>query len=163
MPYHPPVGFHFAVSVSGLTDGLQEVRDGASPKPREISDDVRFTEVGGLSAELATEEYVEGGQNRYIQKYPSRVKYPELVLKRGLMPREGGIAEWVRSNIDDLQITPRTVFVDLLDEEHNPLVTWCLVGAYPTRWSVSDLNATANTFVVESLQLYYQYFTVYRR
>ncbi|HEY1181029.1 MAG TPA: phage tail protein, partial [Rhodocyclaceae bacterium] len=32
--------------------------------------------------------------------------------------------------------------------------------AYPTKWSVSDLNSTANAIVVESLQLFYQYFTV---
>ena len=44
----------------------------------------RFTEVSGLSVEMGTEEFVEGGENRFIQKYPTRAKYPELVLKRGL-------------------------------------------------------------------------------
>ena len=46
----------------------------------------------------------------------------------------------------------------LLNEQHEPLMTWHVVGAYPTKWSVSDLNATANAFVVETLQLAYQAF-----
>ena len=53
--------------------------------------DVRFTEVGGLSLEVTTEEVAEGGENRFIQKYPGRVKYPELVLKRGLLMQVGRV------------------------------------------------------------------------
>ena len=144
--YYPPVGFHFRVSGTGLTA---------------VDDDVRFTEVGGLSVELSTEEVPEGGQNRYVQKYPGRAKYPELVLKRGLLKRSE-ITTWIQRCIDDFDIEPRDVDVVLLDEERNPLVTWHLVGAYPTKWSVSDLNATGNTFVVETLQLYYRSFTLNR-
>ena len=39
-------------------------------------------------------------------------------------------------------------------------MTWHLVGAYPVKWAGSDLSATANAYVVESLQLAYQYFTL---
>ena len=41
-----------------------------------------------------------------------------------------------------------------------PLMTWHLVRAYPTRWSVADLNAGSNTVAIESLQLYYQRFSL---
>ncbi len=68
--YYPPVGFHFKVTVLGLPA---------------VDDDVRFTEVGGLAAEIATEEMPEGGENRFVQKYPLRTKYSELVLKRGCL------------------------------------------------------------------------------
>ena len=59
--YTPPVGFHFKVEVLGL--------------PRAVDDDVRFTEVSGLSFEVTTEEVPEGGENRFIQRYPVRVKH----------------------------------------------------------------------------------------
>jgi len=68
--YYPPPGFHFKVEVQDLPPN---------------DDDVRFTEVGGLSVELSTEEVAEGGENRFIQKFPVRTKYPELVLKRGVL------------------------------------------------------------------------------
>jgi phage tail-like protein len=142
--YYPPVGFHFKVEVLGLPPS---------------DNDVRFTEVSGLSLEMGTEEITEGGENRFIQKYPTRTRYPELVLKRGLLVRSGVIL-WIRQCIEHYQITPKNVDVKLLNEQHEPLLTWHVVGAYPTKWSVSDLIATNNDVVIESLQLYYRYFTM---
>ena len=142
--YRPPVGFHFKVEVLGLPPS---------------DSDVRFTEVSGLSVEMGTEEIAEGGENRFIQKYPTRAKYPELVLKRGLLKRSE-IWKWVRQCIDDFDIEPKDIDVTLLNEEHEPLMTWHLVGAYPTKWSISDLNSTNNAIVIESLQMFYQRFTI---
>lgn len=143
--YYPPVGFHFRVEVLGMS----------------AANDARFSEVGGLSVEVATEEVAEGGENRFLQKYPVRAKYPELVLKRGLLV-SSEIADWIRACTADFAITPRNVDVTLLNDEHKPLLTWHLVNAYPTKWSASDLNATNNAVVVETLQLFYQYFTLDR-
>lgn len=142
--YYPPVGFHFKVEVLGIT-----------PK----ADDVRFTEVSGLSVELGTEEVVEGGENRFIQKYPTRSKYPELVLKRGLLLKSE-VLTWVRQCIEDYDIQPKNIDIKLLNEAHEPLLTWHLVNAYPTKWAVSDFNASNNAVVIESLQFFYQYFTL---
>jgi phage tail-like protein len=141
--YYPPVAFHFKVEVLGLPPN---------------DDDVRFTEVGGLSVELGTEEVAEGGENRFLQKYPTRAKYPELVLKRGLL-LNSEVLKWIRKCIEDEQIEPKNVDVKLLNENHEPLLTWHLVNAYPTKWAVADLNSTSNAVAVETLQLFYQYFT----
>lgn len=142
--YYPPVGFHFKVEVMDIVAN---------------DDDVRFTEVSGLSAELATEEVPEGGENRFVQKFPTRAKYPELVLKRGLLINSE-ILKWIEQCIVDLNIAPKNLMIKLLNENHEPLLTWRVVKAYPTKWSVSDLNAASNAVVVESLQFYYQYFTL---
>ncbi len=142
--YYPPVGFHFKVEVLGLP-------------PNDF--DVRFTEVSGLSVEMVTEEVAEGGENRFVQKYPTRAKYPELALKRGLL-RNSEVWNWTRRCIEDYRIEPKNVDIKLLNEAHEPLMTWHVVGAYPTKWSISDLNASNNAVVIESLQLFYQYFTV---
>jgi len=142
--YYPPVGFHFRVEVLGL------------PAPNDH--DMRFTEVAGLSAELNTEEVPAGGENRFVQKYPTRTRFPELVLKRGLL-LDSEILKWVRECLEDSRITPRNIDVKLMNEDHQPLLTWHVNKAFPTKWSVSDLNAGNNAVVVETLQLYYQYFT----
>ena len=39
-------------------------------------------------------------------------------------------------------------------------MTWHLVNAYPTKWTLGDLNAMGNAFALETLQIFYQYFTV---
>lgn len=142
--YYPPTGFHFKVEVLGLPSN-----DG----------DVRFTEVSGLSVEMGTEEVAEGGENRFLQKYPTRAKYPDLVLKRGLL-LNSEVVNWIRKCIEDLTIEPRNIDIKLLNEEHQPLLTWHVVNAYPTKWAVSDLSATNNTVVIESIQLFYQYFRI---
>lgn len=145
--YYPPVGFHFKVEVLDLPP---------------CDEDLRFTEVSGLAVELGTEEVPEGGENRFVQKYPVRAKYPELTLKRGLLINSA-VVDWIRQCIEDFKITPKNVDVTLLDDEHQPLMTWHVIGAYPTKWSVSDLNATNNAVVIETLQLFFQYFTTDRK
>ena len=141
--YYPPVGFHFLVEFIGLSDTA----------------DTRFIEVGGLSVEMASEDVAEGGENRFVQKYPTRAKYPELVLKRGLL-KGSGVWNWVKKCIVDYQIEPMSIDIKLLNVAHEPLMTWHVVGAWPTKWAVSDLNANNNAIAVESMQLAYQYFTV---
>jgi len=141
--YYPPVGFHFSVDVAGF--------DGSA--------DSRFSDVSGLNAEVSTEEVAEGGQNRFVQKFPVRTKYPELTLKRGLL-KESEMIKWIASCIDDFDIEPRDINIRLLNEEHEPLMSWHIVGAYPVKWSASDFSATSNSIVVESLQFYYQYFSL---
>jgi phage tail-like protein len=144
MVYYPPVGFHFKVEVQDL--------------PAK-EDDVKFTEVSGLSVEMGTEEIAEGGENRFIQKYPTRTKYPELVLKRGLLVNSE-ILTWIRQCLEDYNIQPKDIFIKLLNEKHQPLLTWNVVKAYPTKWAVSDLNASNNAVAIETLQFFYQYFTL---
>ena len=142
--YYPPVGFHFRVEILGI-----------SPS----DNDLRFSEVSGLSVEAGTEEMPEGGENRFIQKYPTQTRYTELTLKRGLLINSP-VTDWINRSIHELIIQPQNVNVTLLNESHQPLMTWHLVNAYPTKWSVSDFNASENAIVVESLQLCYQYFTI---
>src|SRR4051812_6914778 len=102
--YYPPVGFHFRVEVLGL-DG----NDG----------DVRFSEVAGLAMELTGEDVPEGGENRFVQRYPARGKYPELVLKRGLL-LSSSMFTWILECLQDHKITPHDIDVTLLNEEHTP-------------------------------------------
>lgn len=145
--YYPPVGFHFRVEVLDL------------PSPKE--NDLRFSEVGGLATEFGTEEVAEGGENRFVQKYPIRAKYPDLVLKRGLL-KDSSVLKWVRACLEDFQIKPKHVDVQLLNEKHEPLLTWHLRNAYPTKWTVSDFQAANSAVVIETLQLTYQFFTLDR-
>lgn len=142
--YYPPVGFHFKVEVLGVS-------------PNDL--DTRFAEVSGLSVETALEDVPEGGENRFIQKYPTQTRYTELILKRGLLTNSS-ITDWIRRSLEEMDIQPKNVDIKLLNNAHEPLITWHLVNAYPTKWSVSDFNATNNAIVVESLQFYYQYFTI---
>lgn len=141
--YYPPVGFHFRVEFVGIGN----------------ANDVRFQSVGGLSVEYDVETFKEGGENRFEHKLPVRTKFPDLALKRGLL-LDSQVIAWVKDALFNRVFRTAQINVSLLNEQHQPLRTWRVFNAWPKKWSVSDLNATENSVVVESLELSYDYFTV---
>lgn len=140
----PPVGFHFRVEfdVPGATDR-----------------DMRFRDVSGLTMELEEYSYNEGGENRFSHKFPVRGRYPDLVLKRGLLV-DSGLRSWIMNAVDNLIVAPATVWVTLLNAEHQPLQSYSVYGAWPKKWVISDFGAEASEIVIETLELSYKYFRV---
>lgn len=149
--YYPPVAFHFKVEFTGA-DGMNK------------DEEQRFQEVSGLSVEIETEPLREGGENRFEYKLPKRAKYPNLVLKRGLLTGTAFL-DWFKSamsayfsaNPFDL-FKPADIMVTLLDESDQPVAIWNVVQAYPIALKMSDFNSTQNAVVVETMELAYQYF-----
>ena len=142
--YYPPVGFHFRVEFD-LPDATER--------------DIRFQEVSGLTMELEEETVNEGGENRFAHKLPGRARYPDLVLKRGLL-KDTGLKTWITESVYDLTIKPVTVWVSLLDETSSPLRTYTVLGCWPKKWVTSDFNAENSQLVIETLELAYQYFRI---
>ena len=136
-----PVVFHFKVEFGGGSD----------------DQDNRFQEVTGLSAEVSTEEFREGGLNEYAHRMPTGAKYGNLVLKRGFVDSTD-VGKWCREAVENFEFEPRDVSVMLLNEEHEPLATWNFLRAYPVKWSLSDFKAQENALAVESLELAYSRF-----
>lgn len=141
--FYPPVAFRFQVDF---------VLDGTSVL------DTRFQEVSGLSAELPVETVKEGGENRFAHRLPGPAKFPNLVLKRGLVT-DSRLISWFHEAVKSLEIEPADVNVFLLDEKSEPLMTWNFIRAWPTKWSVSNLNAQNNAIMIDTLELAYQYFS----
>ncbi len=139
--YRPSVGFHFNVNFESF------------PSDQDIS----FQEVSGLTVDLQTEDFVEGGENRFTHKLPIRTNYSDVTLKRGLMTGSA-LIQWVKRAIENFDFHPTNLTLTLLNEQHTPLTAWHLVHAYPIQWSVSDFNAEASSVVVETLKLNYQFF-----
>ena len=141
--YYPPAGFHFSVEFVGIGN----------------NNDTRFQSVSGLSVEYDVESYKEGGENRFEHQLPLRTKYPDLSLKRGLLT-DSQVIQWFLDAFENRQFSTAQVNVSLLNEQHQPLVSWNVFGAWPKKWSVSDFNAQENAIVVESMDLCYTYFSV---
>lgn len=142
--YYPLVGFHFRVQFA-----LPDITD----------NDFRFREVSGLSLEMEEETVIEGGENRFVQKLPVRAKYSDLILKRGMLS-DSAVRNWCREAIQNYDISPVTVWVSLMNEEHSPLKTYTFVNAWPKKWSITDFNAESSELIVETLELAYQYYTM---
>ncbi len=141
--YYPPVSFYFTVQFPIISDSTAENS---------------FQSVSGLSVEFDTESFKEGGENRFEHKLPVRAKYPDLVLKRGMLTDSKAIL-WCKAAFESMIFVPTPIIIMLLSEKGTPLKTWNIVNAWPKKWSVSEFKSDDNSVVVETLELSYQYFT----
>ena len=141
MTNYPPVAFHFRVRF-GISDA---------------DSDTRFQDVSGLTVSLGIEEVKEGGENRFSHRLPAPATFGNLVLKRGML-LDSKVISWVEDAVLNFEFAPTDVFVDLLNEEHNPISSWTFTRVWPVKWSVSDLKASGNEVVVETLELAYASF-----
>lgn len=141
--YEPPPAFFFVVYVDGFPT------------------DTSFQEVSGLQVEIETETVTEGGQNRYVHRLPTRTKYSNLVLKRGVVTIPSPFGSWLDDAVSKgpvRKVKARTIVLQLLDQTLIPLVSWKVFGAYPLRWEHSQLNSQANEVLTETVELSYQFF-----
>lgn len=140
----PAASFHFSVALSGA--------------PGESS----FQEVSGLKAEWTVEEVAEGGQNRFLHQLPKRTRYSPLVLKRGVVPGDSKLADWLtasfRSSLTSKRVQPKNIVVLLLDGRSRPVVKWWVAGAYPLRWDHSALASGESSLLIETIELSYSFF-----
>lgn len=123
--------------------------------------DFRFQKVSGISAEVQLETVNEGGQNLYSHRLPNKVSYNNLVLERGYAIGSPLNFEF-NFALSQFKFYPSNVLVTLFSEIGVPLGAWMYLKAYPVKWSVSDLDAQANSVVVDTMELAYSRFQTIR-
>jgi phage tail-like protein len=109
-----------------------------------------FTEVTGLSAEVETMTYSEGGMNEFQHKLPTRVKYPNLVLKRG-MTTKADLQKWFQKS--HVQAERTTISLTMLDQQGTTIRTWSFVNAFPIKWTGPNFNAAQSQLAVEQIEI----------
>lgn len=139
--YYPPVSFYFKVNVVGI-NGKNEGS---------------FQEVSGLNAKVGVEEIKEGGENRFVHRLPTPPKYENLILKRGML-LGSSLVDWVRNGIEQFIFSPKTVIINLMDENASPIASWKVVKAYPAAIRISEFKAQENQIAVETFELCFDYF-----
>ena len=143
MPSYPLTSFYFSVNITGMD-----------------REDSAFLEASGFGTDREVQEIVEGGENRYVHRLPTRVKHGNLVLKRGFVSRSTALFSWCKTTMEsDLQmaIRPRDIKVSLLDLSDSPLVSWDFIRAWPVKIDVSNFNAKESEIAVETLEFSYAY------
>ena len=116
---------------------------------------VDFAECSGLSMGILTEEYAEGGENRFTHRFPTRGEPVNLVMKRG-MTRTRELWEWFQAYLDTGVVQPRDGQVELYDtpdQDAAPVRVWAFTSAFPVTWTGPDLNALSPAVAFETLEL----------
>jgi phage tail-like protein len=123
-------------------------------------DVARFSECSGLDFETEVFDYKEGGLNSHLHRFPTRWKFSNLVLKKGIASDGQPLWDWVESvvkNANSGEFETHTVTVTLYDVEgKKPMRVWTYVDAYPIKWAATALSAEQNAIAIETLTLAHQ-------
>lgn len=117
----------------------------------------RFRECTGIAVEVETKDYMEGGNNDWVHKLPTRIKYPNVVLKRGVT-HETALLDWFNSCHTDYPGNFQELTIELMSPSGQPVSAWSFMDAYPVKWTGPNLNATSNQIATETLEMVHKGF-----
>lgn len=114
---------------------------------------VGFSEVSGLTQEAQVIEYREGSSPEYHgQKMPGLRKFNNITLKRGITKADNEFFAWLNT-IKLNTVERRDISISLLNENHEPVMTWKIHNAFPVKVEGPGLKATGNEVAIESIEL----------
>jgi phage tail-like protein len=112
-----------------------------------------FTEVTGLDVQIEAIEYREGSSPEYAKvKMPGMQKFSNLTLKRGTIAGDTDFYKWVKT-ISLNKVERRDIIISLLNESHEPVITWKAKNTFPIKLQATDLKADGNEVAIETLEL----------
>jgi phage tail-like protein len=140
MAKYPIPVFHFTVDWGGTNVG--------------------FSEVSGLTQEIQLIEYRDGKSPDYnTVKMPGLRKVTNIVMKRGISKGDNDFFKWLNT-VKLNTIERRDLTINLLNENHEPVVTWKVLQAWPVKVEGPGLKATGNEVAIESIELAHEGLTL---
>jgi phage tail-like protein len=135
----PYMGFRFKIEIQGIIQG-------------------GFSEISGLQVTTQVEDFIEGGLNTFVRKFPKETTFDNLVLKRGLVDTME-LWQWHRDVIRN-NFRRRDVRILLLKIDSDETAReWNFREAFPVKWTGPELKGDGNTVAFESLELAHHGYT----
>lgn len=133
MATYPLPKFHFLVQWGGTRIG--------------------FSEVTGLDIQLEPIEYREGSSPQFSKiKMPGLQKFSNITLKRGTISDDKEFYTWIKT-VKMNTIERRDLTISLLNENHEPVISWKVMNAFPIKVQASDLKADGNEVAIETIEI----------
>jgi|1186.fasta_scaffold90085_2 phage tail-like protein len=107
-----------------------------------------FLHCSGLELSFDVYEYHEGGNNDYLHRLPGTLRYPNLVLSRGLT-NEDALLKWfwaTQTQAERKQVTLTLSYADVTR-------TWTFGDAFPVRWTGPAMDSSAPDVATETLEI----------
>lgn len=120
---------------------------------------VAFTEVTGLALAYDTHTYKEspvehGAPGPRVMTMPAQAQPVKLTLKKGVVRGVSvpALYRWISNKHANL-IEKRDIFVRLCDEQGDPVISWKVINAFPTKLDAPAFSATSNDAAIETMEL----------
>jgi phage tail-like protein len=109
-----------------------------------------FTEVSGLASEIEVMTFNEGGKNDGVHKLPTRMKHPNLVLKRGVTAVKD-LQQWAQESF--MGPERKEITLTMYNEQLEKIRIWSFKNAYPVKWTGPSFNAGQNAVATETIEI----------
>lgn len=148
---NPLLGYNFRISllesssslaVNVATIAFQNLVDRASGG---------FSECSGLEMTMDVEDYMEGGNNSTVLKFPTRIKWNDITLKKGLT-LDTELWDWFDGFVQG-RGERKDGLIILNNEAQLPQVAWGFRRGLPIKYTAPSMNASQNEVAVESIQI----------
>lgn len=120
---------------------------------------VGFSDVSGLSIKRETTTYKEspvasGSPGPVVMNMPAQITQPTITLKKGVVKSVSvsALYEWI-SGTQVNQVVKKDIFVRLLDEKGDPVVSWKVINAFPTKLDAPSFSAASKDAAIETMEL----------
>lgn len=115
-----------------------------------------FSDVSGLNSEINIAEYRSGNSpENHVVKIPGVHKFENVTLKRGIVNSEA-FWDWMKETWTTGPLAKRNIRIEMLDEGHNMVQEWKLMGAVPSKYTGPTLAGAGGTEVaMEEWQITY--------
>jgi len=111
-----------------------------------------FSEVTGLSVEIAAIEYREGNDDtNTVRKLPGLTKYTNIILKRGYTS-DLSLWNWMQDAING-KVVRAAMSITLLDASRQAVLRWAVREAWPCKYSGPSLKAEGNDVAIETIEI----------
>ena len=136
----PFITYSFSLDVQGVVAGMFEGVEGL-----------------GSDTEVIDVKAVDGQGKDYIQKIPGRTKFTDVTLKRGVTKLKD-IWIW-RKMVEDGDIVGarKNATITAYDQSGQPVATWQLRNAWPTKVSGPEFKSDSNAYGIESVGITFEY------
>ena len=136
----PLVGFHFAVDISGQVTGY-------------------FTECSGLGSEndIVESKFINDGGVEVVVKQPGRLKWQDIVLKRGITS-DMQIWDWRKMVEDgDVEGARTNGSIVMFDQALTEVARWNFENAWPLKVTGPSVKSDDNGVGIEELTIAHEY------
>lgn len=146
----PVIGFNFIISLLDTSSTLATVQTAALSALMDVAVG-GFSECSGIEMSLDVEEYKEGGRNGESLKFPTRTKWSNITLKKGLGAGDT-LWDWAYGFVKG-EGKRRDGVIALLTEMKVPHNIWYFRRGLPVKYSGPTLNASQSTVAIESIEI----------
>ena len=146
----PVLNHNFVVSLIDTSSALALVKSAALSAIFDVALG-GFSECSGLEMSLEVKDYEEGGFNGAVRKFPTRVKWSNIVLRKGIGAGTD-LWDW-HYDFGKGKGKRRDGVIMLLSDLKLPNNIWFFQRGLPIKYTAPAMNGTQSQVAIESIEI----------